>query len=140
MCDFRRGMSVAVKSINRAGKKDESINAYAVMERSSRLTSLAILIGFLPWLAGGSVQAGSSKKARNSAGVDAFEHMSKRAFENANAQWSADPEKGWIRAEERKNAHEKRQSTGKFKNNSGKHKGHTENDNVKNGSTKRVVN
>jgi hypothetical protein len=110
------------------------------MKRSSRLTALAILSGFLPWLAAVSADAGSSKKARHSAALGATERMSKGAFKNANAQWAADPEKGWIRAEGRKNAHEKRQSTGKFKNYGGKHKGLTEKDHVKHGSTKGVVN
>jgi len=29
-------------------------------------------------------------------------HMAGKAAANSNAQWSADPERGWIRAEERK--------------------------------------
>jgi hypothetical protein len=35
-------------------------------------------------------------------GGRAMGHMAGKAAANTNAQWSADPERGWIRAEERK--------------------------------------
>ena len=34
-------------------------------------------------------------------GVKAEAHMSDKGRANTNAQWSADPKKGWVRAEER---------------------------------------
>jgi hypothetical protein len=46
--------------------------------------------------------------------------MSDKALANRNAQWSADPEKGWVRAEERHKEQERRESTSKFKSNNGK--------------------
>jgi hypothetical protein len=38
------------------------------------------------------------------------------------AQWSADPEKGWVRTEERHNKQERSESTSKFKSNNGSKK------------------
>jgi hypothetical protein len=49
-------------------------------------------------------------------------HMSSRGRGNSNAQWSADPERGWVRADER---HERRQESrqpSKTKNNVDRHK------------------
>ena len=34
--------------------------------------------------------------------------MSEKGFANGNAQWSADPEKGWVRAEKRHKLHEQK--------------------------------
>ena len=43
----------------------------------------------------------------SSAGGVAASHMSEKGSENTNAQWSADPERGWRRAEERQELHKK---------------------------------
>ncbi len=43
----------------------------------------------------------------NQRGGKAAEHMSAQGARNTNAQWSADPEKGWVRAEERHQQHDK---------------------------------
>ena len=40
-------------------------------------------------------------EAAPSKGGKAEAHMSDKGRANTNAQWSADPEKGWVRAEER---------------------------------------
>ena len=40
-------------------------------------------------------------EAAPSKGSKAESHMSDKGRANTNAQWSADPEKGWVRAEER---------------------------------------
>jgi len=45
--------------------------------------------------------------------------MSAKGKENSNAQWSADPDRGWIRAEERHEL-QRRQGVGSFKQNRGK--------------------
>lgn len=37
----------------------------------------------------------------NQRGGKAAEHMSSQGARNTNAQWSADPEKGWVRSDER---------------------------------------
>lgn len=39
----------------------------------------------------------------------AGEHMSERGRANTNAQWSADPERGWVRSEERHRLHEQKE-------------------------------
>jgi hypothetical protein len=41
---------------------------------------------------------------------------------NASAQWAADPERGWVRADERHQIQEQNQGTGKAKQDRGKHK------------------
>lgn len=53
-----------------------------------------------PWM--GAAQAGPSAKglARHHGGR-AAEHRSEKGQWNTNSQWSADPERGWVRAEER---------------------------------------
>jgi hypothetical protein len=43
----------------------------------------------------------------NQRGGKAAEHMSSQGARNTNAQWSADPEKGWVRSDERHQQHGK---------------------------------
>lgn len=52
---------------------------------------------------------------RSQRGGEASTHMSGKGSSNSNAQWSADPERGWIRAEERQQGHDESQATGKSK-------------------------
>ncbi len=49
-------------------------------------------------------------------------HMSDKGSSNTNAQWSADPERGWVRAGERYQQHEESQTKEKPKQNRGKQK------------------
>jgi hypothetical protein len=66
---------------------------------------------------------GAGKGSGGQHGGKAAEHMSSKGAANTNAQWSADPEKGWVRASER---HETQQQNGSVigKNeNNGKKKG-----------------
>jgi hypothetical protein len=56
-------------------------------------------------------------------GGQAKSHMSSKGSANSNAQWSADPERGWVRAEERQQRRDESQATGKSKQNRGKQKG-----------------
>jgi hypothetical protein len=53
--------------------------------------------------------ASADKNKVNQRGGKATEHMSTKGSANTNAQWSADPERGWVRADER---HKKDQKTG----------------------------
>jgi hypothetical protein len=53
------------------------------------------------------IAAGPGKNSANQRGGKAAEHMSTKGAANTNAQWSADPERGWVRAEERHKQHEK---------------------------------
>ena len=54
-------------------------------------------------------------------GGQAKSHMSSKGTANTNAQWSADPEKGWVRADERHQGHEESHEKSAAKKNSGKH-------------------
>lgn len=49
-------------------------------------------------------------------------HLSSSGIANTNAQWSADPERGWVRAEERHQRKEESDDTNTVKKNGGKHK------------------
>lgn len=62
-------------------------------------------------------------KGANHRGGRADSHMSSKGMDNTNAQWSADPERGWIRAEERHELHGQGGSEIKSKQNHGKQKG-----------------
>jgi hypothetical protein len=66
--------------------------------------------------------AGSGKNSVNHRGGKAAEHMSSKGSANTNAQWSADPEKGWVRADERHELAEKNRTPGGT-GHSGKQKG-----------------
>ena len=50
----------------------------------------------------------AAKERRSQPGGRADAHMSTKGQDNTNAQWSADPERGWVRADER---HDQKQST-----------------------------
>jgi hypothetical protein len=64
--------------------------------------------------------AGQGDKGSHRGG-QAKSHMSSKGAANTNAQWSADPERGWVRAEER---HERRDGeTSTIKKNDSKQKG-----------------
>jgi hypothetical protein len=54
-------------------------------------------------------------------GGQAKSHMSSKGAANTNAQWSADPERGWVRAEERHQRREESDEKSALKKNGGKH-------------------
>jgi hypothetical protein len=58
------------------------------------LIAAALTLGFI-LLPTQNMEAGSPKGGKTGA------HMSVKGRANTNAQWSADPEKGWVRADER---------------------------------------
>lgn len=53
-----------------------------------------------------SARAAQAKERTTHRGGKAETYMSTNGRENTNAQWSADPERGWVRAEERHNLHQ----------------------------------
>jgi hypothetical protein len=55
-------------------------------------------------------------------GGQANSHMTSKGAANTNAQWSADPELGWVRADERREQREESRPASKAKKNGGKHK------------------
>ena len=68
-----------------------------------------------------SARAGQEHKGSQPGG-QAKSHMSDKGSANTNAQWSADPERGWVRADERHQQHEESQTKEKAKQNRGKQK------------------
>jgi hypothetical protein len=71
-----------------------------------------------------------NSQAAQSKGGKAGAHMSSKRSANTNAQWSADPVKGWVRADERHQVRDSKPET--LKKNRAKYKG--------NGSSKSVRN
>jgi hypothetical protein len=59
----------------------------------------------------------------NQRGGKAAEHMSDKGSFNTNAQWSADPDRGWVRADERHKLHEKKGESSNVDRHEGKAKG-----------------
>jgi hypothetical protein len=51
------------------------------------------------------------KEQTSRRGGQANTHMSAKGQDNTNAQWSADPERGWVRADERQDANQQKQKT-----------------------------
>jgi hypothetical protein len=92
------------------------------MRISNRWVSIAILSGLLPCVPSTAVKAGEEKGGGTDRGGKASTYMSSKGAENSNAQWSADPEKGWVRADERHKLRHERHSTDKSKKNTGKPK------------------
>jgi hypothetical protein len=67
-----------------------------------------------------SATAGQDKNSQR--GGQAKSHLSSNGIANTNSQWSADPERGWVRAEERHQRKEESDDTNTVKKNGGKHK------------------
>lgn len=53
----------------------------------------------------------AAKERTSHGGGHADTHMSAKGLDNTNAQWSADPERGWVRADERHDTSQQKQST-----------------------------
>jgi hypothetical protein len=89
-----------------------------------KLIFAAIMLGVLLLnLPASAVAASSGKNGSSERGGKAAEHMSDKGEFNSNAQWSADPDKGWVRADERHKMHEKNGSPGETNQHNGKPKG-----------------
>jgi len=101
------------------------------MKSNHYVASLAILNALLLCFSNSPVQAGEAKGGASQRGGQASSHMSSKGQENTNAQWSADPEKGGERAEERHALHHKRHPDRKSNQNRGKHKGKLVNESTK---------
>lgn len=66
----------------------------------------AALIVATLFIGAGRVEEGP--KSPPQGGGKAASYISDKGSANTNAQWSADPERGWVRAEERREAREER--------------------------------
>jgi hypothetical protein len=81
-------------------------------------TILTALVG-----SGAANAASADKNKISQRGGRAAEHMSTKGSVNTNAQWSADPERGWVRAEERHKEDKKNGVTSETKKPNAKPKG-----------------
>jgi hypothetical protein len=94
------------------------------MKRFSTLLAAALLSVSLGTWTGAAQAAGAGKGAAKQRGGKAAEHRSEKGTLNTNGQWSADPERGWVRAEERHKMRDERDSgANREKQNNGKSKG-----------------
>jgi len=90
-----------------------------------RPTNLSLVIAVAAFLGNGldlAAGAAAGKAGITQRGKMALEHMSTKGTLNNNAQWSADPDRGWVRADERHRLREKT-GTGNEVKNSEKQKG-----------------
>jgi hypothetical protein len=86
-----------------------------IMKLGNCIVVAMILTALVDASAASSASADKNKVSQR--GGKAAEHMSTKGSVNTNAQWSADPERGWVRSEERHKQHEKNGVTSETKNN-----------------------
>ncbi|MGH7853471.1 MAG: hypothetical protein ACREP3_08505 [Candidatus Binatia bacterium] len=91
------------------------------MLRPTNVWAVVTLIALLGNCIGFAFGAVAGKGGINQRGAKAAEQMSTKGASNNNAKWSADPVRGWVRADERHKMHEK--SSDATKQNDGKQKG-----------------
>ena len=72
--------------------------------KTVKLAAVLLLINTLLISSGGTSDGGQGKHFGTDHRGQAARQMSGKGSANTNAQWSADPERGWVRAEERRNA------------------------------------
>jgi hypothetical protein len=102
------------------------------MKRNKYITVFAVLNAVACSLTKISAEAGQENRASTVRRSQANTHINAKAVLETNAQWSADPERDWVRADERHQLHNENQSM-KSKKNSVKSKGngsHRRNNNV----------
>ncbi|HEY7316008.1 MAG TPA: hypothetical protein VIE89_00425 [Candidatus Binatia bacterium] len=91
--------------------------------KSNRYIAVISLLNALSFCSTHSpAHAGQGDKGSQGGG-QAKSHMSSKGLANTNAQWSADPERGWVRAEERHERREESDETSTAKKNGGRQKG-----------------
>lgn len=77
------------------------------MLRQTHVWSVITLIAVLVDCNGIAFGAGAGKGNANQRGANAATQMNTKGASNTNAQWSADPVRGWVRADERHKMQEK---------------------------------
>lgn len=90
--------------------------------RRAFLIAVMTLAALLAVSAGPGFGAAAGKSGGVPGGKGA-ERMTERGRANTNAQWSADPERGWVRADERRRSHEQSEPPEKRSNGQQKGKG-----------------
>ena len=73
------------------------------MKANRIMTAILLLNVLTSGMTNSGATAGQEKGETREHGRQASEHMSVKALTNTSAQWSADPERGWVRADERPN-------------------------------------
>lgn len=91
------------------------------MKPNKYIAVFSLLSALAFCLTDASANAGQGGKG-SQRGSQANSPMSSKGSGNSNAQWSADPERGWVRADERQQRQGEPQVTGKSKQNRGKQK------------------
>ena len=91
------------------------------MRSFTRAGAIMTLIALTGSVTGSALAAAAGKGGTNRGGT-AAEHRSGKGSWNSNAQWSADPERGWVRANERRQTHDKSDPSERAKQNDGKQK------------------
>jgi|SoiMethySBSTD1v2_1073268.scaffolds.fasta_scaffold1186353_2 hypothetical protein len=76
------------------------------MKPGRLIVSLIFATALLPNWHAAATAGSTDKQVLEQRGGKATDHMSERGSANTNAQWSADPERGWVRAEKRHELHE----------------------------------
>ena len=92
--------------------------------RAVQAIGVASLAALLSVCAAPAFGAGAGNGAGSQRGK-ALEQMSERGRTNSNAQWSADPDRGWVRADERHRLREKNDAPEKHNNGQKRAKGKT---------------
>jgi hypothetical protein len=117
------GIGTAMVDFQRQDGVSDKTGEEANMKSTHFVATLAILNALLLCFSNALTQAGEAKGGTSHRGGQASAHMSSKGQENTNAQWSADPERGWVRADERHDLNDQRHSTGKSNQKRGKQKG-----------------
>lgn len=92
------------------------------MPRRTGAIAIVTLTALLGSVTGSALAAEGAKGRANQRGGTVGEHRSGKGSWNSNTQWSADPERGWVRANERRPSREKNGSAERGKQNKGKEK------------------
>jgi hypothetical protein len=84
------------------------------MQPTSHL-ALFLLMSVLTFSVAHAQGKGGQGQGKSHAGGQASSRMSNKGTANTNAQWSADPERGWVRAGERQDRETTKENHGKQK-------------------------
>jgi hypothetical protein len=87
------------------------------MFKPNHLLTILGVTALMGNFAGLAFGAAAGRGVGNQRGGKAAEQMSTKGAINTNAQWSADPDRGWIRADERHKLNQKADSSNGVKNN-----------------------
>jgi hypothetical protein len=90
------------------------------MRVNRHLALFPLLAALTLWAPDKFAHAGQKNGPSAKRGEKASTQMSAKGKENTNAQWSADPDQGWVRADERHELQERRKAEASSKHKSGK--------------------